>query len=120
VLAGAAPEPLEPWIEDLYRRVSDKQTMGSVVNELRVSLAEVEKALDQFFRAPEDTSVLVPVPGQMAQMRGVLSVLGLEQAVQAMARMREVVERLLAQAIPEEGLGQNFENWATVSAPWVF
>lgn len=110
VLAGAEPEPLEPWIEDLYRRVSDKQTMGSVVNELRASLAEVEKALDQFFRAPEDTRVLVPVPGQMAQMRGVLSVLGLEQAVQAMARMRVVVEHLLNHAIPEEELALNFEK----------
>ncbi len=110
VLAGAEPEPLEAWIEDLYRSVSDKQTMGSVVNELRASLAEVEKALDQFFRTPQDTRVLVPVPGQMAQMRGVLSVLGLEQAVRAMARMREVVERLLAHAIPEEELAPNFEK----------
>ncbi|WP_144729875.1 Hpt domain-containing protein [Extensimonas perlucida] len=110
VLAGAEPEPLEAWIEDLYRSVSDKQTMGSVVNELRASLAELEKALDQFFRTPQDTRVLVPVPGQMAQMRGVLSVLGLEQAVRAMARMREVVERLLAHAIPEEELAQTFEK----------
>jgi chemosensory pili system protein ChpA (sensor histidine kinase/response regulator) len=40
VIAGAEPEPLEPWMEDLYRRVSDNQTMGSVVTELRATLGE--------------------------------------------------------------------------------
>jgi hypothetical protein len=30
VVKGGQPEPLEHWVEDLYRRVSDKQTMGSV------------------------------------------------------------------------------------------
>ena len=52
------PEPLEPWMEELYRRVSDRQTMGSVVQELRASLSEVEKAIDKFFRNPGDHAVL--------------------------------------------------------------
>jgi chemosensory pili system protein ChpA (sensor histidine kinase/response regulator) len=47
---GAEPQPLEPWMEELYRRVSDRQTMGSVVHELRASLSEVEKQIDQYFR----------------------------------------------------------------------
>ena len=55
----APPEPLEAWMEELYRRVSDRQTMGSVVQELRASLAEAEKAIDQFFRNPADRGVLV-------------------------------------------------------------
>ena len=52
------PEPLEPWMEELYRRVSDRQTMGSVVQELRASLSEVEKSIDKFFRNPGDHAVL--------------------------------------------------------------
>jgi len=92
---AAAPEPLDGWMEDLYRRVSDRQTMGSVVEELRATLREAEQSLDQFFRAPQDVSFLAPVPGHLAQMRGVLSVLGLEQASQAVVRMRDCVERLL-------------------------
>jgi len=36
---GGKPEALEPWMEELYRRVSDRQTMGSVVGELRGTLA---------------------------------------------------------------------------------
>ncbi len=96
VRAGAAPEALEPWMEELYRRVSDRQTLGSVVHELRGALSESEKLIDQFFRAPADPSVLIPVPGQLQAMRGVLSVLGLEQATQAVLRMRDDVDALIA------------------------
>ncbi len=95
VCEGGHSEPLESWMEDLYRRVSDRQTMGSVVDELRNSLGEVEKSLDQFFRNPHDKLPLHEVPSQLAQMRGVFSVLGLDQASVAMLRMRDTVEKLL-------------------------
>ncbi|WP_428420197.1 Hpt domain-containing protein [Methylibium sp.] len=96
VLGGAAPEPLETWMEELYRRVSDRQTMGSVVQELRASLSESEKLIDQFFRAPADPAVLMPVPAQLQAMRGVMSVLGLDQATHAILRMRDDVDTLVA------------------------
>ncbi len=92
---GKPPEPLEPWMEELYRRVSDRQTMGSVVQELRASLAEAEKLIDQFFRNPTDRQVLIPVPSQLSAMRGVLSVLGIDQATTALLRMRDEVEGLI-------------------------
>lgn len=95
VREGKPPAPLEAWMEELYRRVSDRQTMGSVVQELRVSLAEVEKLVDQFFRKPEDRQVLIPVPNQLGAMRGVLSVLGMDQATAALLRMRDEVEGLV-------------------------
>ncbi len=94
VRQGAAPEPLESWIEDLYRRVSDRQTMGSVVQELRASLSEAEKQIDQFFRDPSKREVLISVPNQLASMRGVLSVLGMDQASSALLRMRDEVDGL--------------------------
>jgi chemosensory pili system protein ChpA (sensor histidine kinase/response regulator) len=94
VRQGAAPEPLESWIEDLYRRVSDRQTMGSVVQELRASLTEAEKQIDQFFRDPSKSEVLISVPNQLASMRGVLSVLGIDQAAAALLRMRDEVDIL--------------------------
>ena len=96
VQGGAAAEPLEAWMEELYRRVSDRQTMGSVVQELRGALSESEKLIDQFFRNPSDPAVLMPVPGQLQAMRGVLSVLGVEQATQAVLRMRDDVDALVA------------------------
>ena len=110
VSAGAQPEPLEQWMEELYRRVSDNQTMGSVVDELRSTLGEAEKALDQFFRNPQDTAVLASVPTHLAQMRGVLSVLGLDQASLAVVRMRDMVERLLINEVPEADRQGVFEK----------
>ncbi len=92
---GQPPQALEGWMEELYRRVSDRQTLGSVVHELRASLSESEKLIDQYFRHPDDPQVLVPVPNQLSAMRGVLSVLGLDQASQAALRMRDDIDALL-------------------------
>jgi len=94
VRQGAEPQPLDGWMEELYRRVSDRQTMGSVVQELRSSLSEVEKEIDQYFRNPAQREVLYPVSGQLSSMRGVLSVLGLDQASHAVLRMRDDVDAL--------------------------
>ncbi|QPF76467.1 response regulator [Roseateles sp. DAIF2] len=94
VAHGEAPAPLEAWMEDLYRRVSDRQTLGSVVHELRASLSEVERLTDQYFRDPSQRQVLIPVPGQLQAMRGVLTVLGLPQAAQAALRMRDEIDEL--------------------------
>ncbi|MBP7567229.1 MAG: Hpt domain-containing protein [Burkholderiaceae bacterium] len=95
VRGGGQPRALEPWMEDLYRRVSDRQTMGTVVGELRANLGELEKSMDVFFRNPAEKDALRSVPGQLSQMRGVLSVLGLDHAVQAVLRMRDMVEEIL-------------------------
>jgi chemosensory pili system protein ChpA (sensor histidine kinase/response regulator) len=95
VIAGGQPEALEGWMEELYRKVSDHQTMGSVVDELRITLGGVEAALDRFFRSPQDKVPLHEVPSQLAQMRGVFSVLGLDQASLATLRMRDTVEKFL-------------------------
>lgn len=91
----AAPA-LEPWMEELYRSFSDRQTMGTVVGESRTTLSETEQHLDQFFRNPANKEQLSPVPGLLGQMKGVLSVLGLDQAAIAVSRMRESVEGLLS------------------------
>ncbi len=94
VRIGAEPQPLETWMEELYRRVSDRQTMGSVVQELRASLSEVEKQIDQYFRNPAQREVLIPVPAQLQAMRGVLSVLGLDQASHAVLHLSDAVDAL--------------------------
>jgi chemosensory pili system protein ChpA (sensor histidine kinase/response regulator) len=92
---GANNQALEPWMEELYRKVSDRQTMGSVVGELKTSLADLEGSMDKFFRDPKDKTVLANVPSRLAQMRGVMSVLGLDHASQTVLRMRGTVEQIL-------------------------
>jgi chemosensory pili system protein ChpA (sensor histidine kinase/response regulator) len=102
VRTGGPSEPLEAWMEELYRGVSDRQTMGTVVAESRALLAEVEKDLDAFFRNPVDTAAIREVPSRLLQMRGVLSLLGLADAAQASARMRDTVEEILVTQIDPE------------------
>jgi len=106
VRQGHAPDPLEGWMEELYRRVSDRQTMGSVVQELRASLSEAEKLIDQYFRHPEDRQVLIPVPNQLSAMRGVLSVLGIEAASAALLRMRDEVDALASTEVDTDKIAQ--------------
>ncbi len=89
---GGQAETVEPWIEELYRRVSDRESMGSVVGELRICLTDVEKSIDQYFRSPTLPQVLQSVPGKLSQMRGIFSVLGLDEASSAVADMRDRVE----------------------------
>ena len=91
---GRDPGTLELWMEELYRRVSDRQTMGSVVQELRASLSDIENHIDQYFRDPAQRELLIPVPAKLSAMRGVLSVLGLDQAAHAVLRMRDDVDAL--------------------------
>lgn len=105
VAHGEAPEPLEAWMEELYRRVSDRQTLGSVVHELRASLSEIERAADEYFRAPDQRQLLIPVPGQLSAMRGVLTVLGLDQAALACLRMRDEVDELANTEVDPERAG---------------
>ncbi|MBX3627520.1 MAG: Hpt domain-containing protein [Rhizobacter sp.] len=107
VRAGHTPDPLEAWMEELYRRVSDRQTMGSVVQELRASLSEAEKHIDQFFRNPADRPALAPVPSLLSSMRGVLSVLGMDQAAHAVLRMRDDVDGLLATEVDPQQVVQS-------------
>jgi len=99
VCAGNDSYPIEDWMEELYRLASDQQTMGSVTRELRISLVEVEKALDQFFRSGRVNAVLHAAPGHLAQMRGVFMVLGLEQAALAAVRMRSSIEKYLLDSV---------------------
>ena len=105
VIDGGSLQPLESWMEELYRRVSDKQTMSSVVSELRAALAEIEGSLDIFFRNAQDKLPLQALPGQLAQMRGVLSVLGLDQASRAVLQMKSTVEQMLDTKIDDQGVG---------------
>ena len=84
-----------PWMEALYRRTSETQTLGSVVEELHHDMAEVERLLDGYFRDPAVRPDLESVPRLLAQMRGVLSVLGVEVGAQALGRIRQQVDALI-------------------------
>ena len=95
VRLGQKSKIVEPWIEELYRKVSDRESMGSIVGELRTCLSDVEKSIDQYFRSPIDQSNLHQVPNQLSQMRGIFSILGLDPATRAVQVMKEKVDEFL-------------------------
>ncbi len=95
---GYASEAFAPWMEQLYRKVSETQTLGTVVQELRHDMGTVERLLDAFFRDPGTLPELEPVPRLLGQMRGVLSVLGMDVGAQALGHIRQSVENLMAAA----------------------
>ncbi len=102
VRSGGQAETVEPWIEELYRRVSDRESMGSVVGELRICLTDIEKAIDQYFRSPTSPQILQAVPVKLSQMRGIFSVLGLGEAASAVVNMRDRIEEFELQAFDFE------------------
>ena len=95
VAKGNKPLALDSWIEDLYRHVSDRETMGNVVGELRNMLGKVELNIDAFLRKNESSQVLSQATIDLQQMYGVLSVLGLDEAAKASSTMIEQVNWLL-------------------------
>lgn len=92
VSKGEPPPAVETWMEALYRRLSERQSLDSVTTELRVSLAAVEAALEKYLRDPLDSSILSVVSGHLSQMYGVFSVLGLQQASNAVFKIREILD----------------------------
>ncbi|NIC42613.1 response regulator [Aquabacterium sp. A08] len=108
VLDGQPAPAAEAWMTALYRRLSERQTLGHVVTQLHSELAAVEAALDAVFRcartaAPGDvlSSQAGPardgpgwdeVPAQLEAMAGVAQMLGLDAAVAALQAVRGVVQ----------------------------
>jgi chemosensory pili system protein ChpA (sensor histidine kinase/response regulator) len=98
VAEGLTPDAVEPWMEALYRRRSERHSMGSVTNELRVTLAAVESSLEKYRLDPSDSGILALISGYLSQMYGVFSALGLYQAANAVFKIREILDSHLANA----------------------
>ncbi len=109
VRADQDPGGLEHWMEALYRRDSERQTLGAVVQELRSALSEVEHGVDLYFRDPSRREWLDPVPAQLSAMLGVLSMLGLDQASQAVQHLRDEVVALAGAESGAQHASDDFE-----------
>ncbi len=99
---GGQSQPLENWMQAYYLGLGERQARGSVLNELGKMQAQVQASMQRFFGDPADKQPLQEVPSQLAQMRGMFSVLGLEQAVLAVVAMRASVEQFLLDEVEVE------------------
>ncbi len=94
----AAPEP-EPWMAEVYQRLSERQTLGHLVAQLQSERQALEAALDGFFRAP-DAALLAGLPQRLEAMRGVARLLELPAAGQALQRVHDTVSAWSMQPVP--------------------
>lgn len=91
VQQGGGAEPLPDWLAQLYQAVGDGPAMARVGAELGQALAEIERVLAQFVHAPREKAVLGQALAGLAQVRGVLSALGLDEAALGAEQLHRMV-----------------------------
>ena len=70
-----------PLLDEMTRRAQEKLLIGQVAREIQNNLAQVEQALDAFFRNPEKGHDLSVLEGPLKQTAGALTMLGHFSAV---------------------------------------
>jgi len=87
-----------PLLDEMTRRAQEKLLIGQVGREIQNNLAQIEQALDAFFRDPARAHELGALDAPLKQVGGALAMLGHFGAV---ARLRECGERIRQFAAPE-------------------
>ncbi len=100
--AGQDQPQAEAWIGELARGVQERSSMEAVVSEMSAMLREAELRLDRFFRNPEQRAELAELAPMFDQVGGVLGVLGHEEAMAALQKVRESVQRFTDPSVPAE------------------
>ncbi|MBL8432718.1 MAG: Hpt domain-containing protein [Dechloromonas sp.] len=82
-IAGSPPGGNQelPLLDEMTRRAQEKLLVGQVAREIQTNLAQVEQALDAFFRNPEKKQDLAGLDAPVRQTAGALAMLGHMSAV---------------------------------------
>lgn len=78
-LNGIQAAPLTGWMEALYARISDRDSLGQVVTESRSAMGERERALDDFFRHPQKTEQARASIAKLETIASILMMLNCEE-----------------------------------------
>ena len=70
-----------PLLDEMTRRAQERLLVGQVAREIQTNLAQVEQALDAFFRNPEKKPDLAALDAPVRQTAGALAMLGHMPAV---------------------------------------
>ena len=87
-----------PHLDEMSRRAQERLMMSQVAREVLANLAQVEQALDAFFRDTSRRDELSALSGQLKQIEGALIMLGQERAV---SLLRESEARIRSFADPD-------------------
>ncbi|HZX32033.1 MAG TPA: Hpt domain-containing protein [Rhodocyclaceae bacterium] len=94
--ACIAGKPLEsdeaiPLLDEMTRRAQEKLLIGQVAREIQNNLAQIEQALDAFFRDPEKAQDLAQLEGPLKQVAGALTILGHDSAITVLEQCRRQI-----------------------------
>lgn len=95
VQQGNALDPLEDWMEDFYARLNDKDSIDQAVVEANMTMAEIEQALDDFFRHPQKIQQASESVDKLQKISSVLMVLDCLDASSAVTAMAGQVQQLV-------------------------
>ncbi|MBM3392653.1 MAG: response regulator [Betaproteobacteria bacterium] len=99
LMRGEALETLStPLLDEMSRRAQERLMMSQVAREILNNLAQVEQALDAFFRDTSRREELAALSGPLKQIEGALIILGQDKAV---ALLRKCEERIKSFAVPD-------------------
>jgi chemosensory pili system protein ChpA (sensor histidine kinase/response regulator) len=73
---SAAADEAIPLLDEMTRRAQEKLLIGQVGREIQNNLAQIEQALDAFFRDPAKGHDLTQLDGPLKQIGGALAMLG--------------------------------------------
>ncbi|MFZ6863417.1 Hpt domain-containing protein [Undibacterium sp. Ji67W] len=93
IVSGDVPESQTAWMGEISREAQQRQTMGVLVSEMQVSLRQVEKNLDEYFRDPGQHTSLNNVDDVLHQIGGALAMLDQDDAMKAVNQTRSLVSK---------------------------
>ena len=93
LVAGKQPVQAAQWLDEMSREAQQRQTLMVLSGEMKSSLGQVEKMLDEFFNNPSKRSILEPIDPILHQIAGALAVLDQDEAIQAIEHTRAEVKR---------------------------
>ena len=100
-----------PLLDEMSRRAQERLLVGQVGREIQNNLAQIEQALDAFFRNPEKAHDIPGLAGQVKQIAGALAMLGHFAAVKDLNQCNEQIQKF---AQPDyQPLASDFEAVAS-------
>jgi chemosensory pili system protein ChpA (sensor histidine kinase/response regulator) len=112
VVSGESPEQSAQWLDDLSREAQQRQTMMALAGEMQVSLRQVEKMLDEYFRDPAQRTGLGQLDSILHQIEGALAVLDQTDAMRTIQHTRTAVQRFLD---AEEDVAPDMQDFQQVA-----
>ncbi|WP_226496408.1 Hpt domain-containing protein [Ferribacterium limneticum] len=82
-----------PLLDEMTRRAQEKLLIGQVGREIQNNLAQIEQALDGFFRDPSKAHDLLQLDNQIKQISGALAMLGHFGAVNSLKECAASIHR---------------------------